>query len=166
MRYEACPEIIKYLPSCQYRTCPVFSRCRLRLERAATKQLGRQPSARSRGALSRCEDGRASGQTVHGPSGARHCLKPHAAVMAKKTLRSRPFLGQFRHVVQAVAHFLATACRSGPPAHRKPECPVECPLLLLCRLAFPDAFCMPRKRELPQEGRGFFYVRQQVCRRP
>ena len=25
MRYEACPEIIKYLPSCQYRTCPVFS---------------------------------------------------------------------------------------------------------------------------------------------
>ncbi len=30
MRYEACPEIIKYLPSCQYRTCPVFSSLSLR----------------------------------------------------------------------------------------------------------------------------------------
>ena len=48
--------------------------CRLRLERTATKHLNRPPSARSRSALSRCEDGRASAQTVHGPSGPTHCL--------------------------------------------------------------------------------------------
>ncbi len=51
-------------------------------------------------------------------------LEPHAAVLVRKTVWSRPFIRQIRHVVQAVAHFLATACPSGPPAHRKPECPL------------------------------------------
>ena len=45
-------------------------------------------------------------------------------MLVRKTVWSRPFIRQIRHVVQAVAHFLATACPSGPPAHRKPECPL------------------------------------------
>ncbi len=146
MRYEACPEIIKYLPSCQYRTRPVFSafiaQAALGFNRVRTGKRRRHAvagyvlSAPLRSTLAdRPVRAPEAPVTLRGwqsfradrtrPRRPNALLEPRAAVMARRTVRSRPFIGQIRHVVQAVAHFLATACPSEPTTENQnvPFCP-------------------------------------------